>query len=79
MSNGDCPIGARHDEAIEELRRQMAKLESAVERACETIGRLETSDKVRTAELNLNSKIWVAVFTCVVGPIVVALAAHFIK
>lgn len=78
MPNGDCPIGARHDEAIEELRRQMTKLEAAVERACETIGRLETNDKLRTAGLDTGAKVLIALLG-ILGPLLAIVVGHYMQ
>ena len=78
MANGDCPIGARNGEAIEELRRNMDKLEAAVVKVAECAQRLETNDKVRTAGLDTGAKVLIALLG-IIGPLLAIVVGHYMQ
>ena len=71
MSNGDCPIGARHDEALKELTRRMESMERCTERIVKCVEEHVTEERVAKATLSRIDKLSVAVLTFF-GPLAVA-------
>jgi len=72
MANGDCPVGARNGEAIEELKRRMTHMESRIESVCDELQEI----KVRRARLDGLSTIIVAVIAAAASIAATWLAPH---
>lgn len=78
MSNGDCPIGARHDEAIKELTRRMTEMEHAVKAVGDCVQRLETDNTLRKAGLDTGAKVLIALLG-LIGPLLAIVVAHYMQ
>lgn len=78
MANGDCPVGARHDEAIKELTRRMTDLEHAVKTVGECVSRLETDNTLRKAGLDTGAKVLIALLG-IIGPLLAIVVSHYMQ
>ena len=78
MANGDCATGARNAQAIEELRHNVDRLETALAKVAECTQRLETNDKVRTAGLDTGAKVLIALLG-ILGPLLAIVVAHYMQ
>jgi hypothetical protein len=78
MANGDCTVGARHDENIKELTRRMTALESTVEKTCQSVQRHLEDTRVEKAGLTRGDKLQLAALQFI-GPILLALIAWYLR
>ena len=78
MANGDCPIGARNGEAIEELRRNMDRLEIAVAKVAECTQELKTDNTLRKAGLDTGAKVLIAMLG-ILGPLLAIIVGHYMQ
>ena len=60
MANGDCPVGARNATRLDNLERDMGEVRTEQHKQQDTLNRLITQAAVKTAELDVKSKIAVA-------------------
>ncbi len=60
MANGDCPVGARNATRLDNLEREMGEVRTEQHKQQDTLNRLITQAAVKTAELDVKSKIAVA-------------------
>jgi hypothetical protein len=78
MANGDCAVGARNAQAIEELRHNVDRLETAVSKVAECTQRLETDNTLRKAGLDTGAKVLIALLG-ILGPLLAIVVAHYMQ
>lgn len=78
MANGDCAVGARNAQKIEELTHNMTRLEAALASLAETTQQLQTDNTLRKAGLDTSSKILIALIG-VLGPLAAIIVAHYMQ
>jgi hypothetical protein len=76
MANGDCAVGARNAQAIEELRHNVGRLEAAIEKVAECMQQLQTDNTLRKAGLDTNAKILIALIG-ILGPLLAIVVGHY--
>ncbi len=78
MANGDCAVGARNAQAIEELRHNVDRLEIAIAKVAECTQRLETDNTLRKAGLDTGAKVLIALLG-IMGPLLAIVVSHYMQ